>query len=421
MFGDVSMDCCKYNGEIIFAEDCAETEETERKVWRKLSKKGLLYCNDPDCNSRVYYKHGDKKKPHFTHEKGHKECSYLEHDKTENEEERAVKKILFDFCKNKYNIEIDKKIYNDYFAPLVLKFENENELIIEIGSKMTSSSKLDRIEGINSNNKLQWIFAGNIIYENNEKNCCMLKRFLLQHKNTLYVIDCSDRKIQASRLLSYDSRIIFSKTYTLNDIIINESGVVIPQFEDDYSKIIEEHNKKSERKTASYSIPKKSTNIGSASVVNNNNQFRSTYEIKKVPDIPPFAHITSDQIAASAEKVHQEIILKRAKDSIESRTKQPSFKSIKAQNEVQEIDYESITIPDTQSTIEFSKKKFKELIDEMINTYNQSDSAFRRLLNKLYLANENEKNIFENLYSQYILSDNKIGIKLLNILISKTI
>ena len=87
--------------------------KVESKI-RKASINGELRCPEPTCqNPILIYRHGEKKSPHFSHQKN-TNCSYANFDKS-NAKFHNISLLIYYSLRNKgIDVEIEKKILDRF-------------------------------------------------------------------------------------------------------------------------------------------------------------------------------------------------------------------------------------------------------------------------------------------------------------------
>lgn len=192
-----------WNGELLNADDIAQTEGIETKI-RIASTHKELRCKDPSCTAPVVcYKHGAKRGTHFAHiNKGN--CDYADFDKNDISIVRDARGLLFQHFTNLgYDVQREQKLPNSRrYCHLIFHIGGRN-IVLQIAQSTTSATDIKAMteECEKSGYELLWIVLGNSDDIQYEKENYHAMRYSFNHsaKNDLLIFDLDKGKISQTR------------------------------------------------------------------------------------------------------------------------------------------------------------------------------------------------------------------------------
>ncbi|KRT87094.1 MULTISPECIES: competence protein CoiA [Bacillus] len=174
-------------------------------AWEELSRGDLYYC--PHCYSEMIYRKGEINRPHFAH-KALVDCPFS--GDNESKEHYDMKKIFFNFLKNKYpslTIELEKCLIPNRRADMVIYGQSQTLVVEFQASKIEFKDVKERTQDYNKlGYPVLWIFHINRFgYEqfHNEKKRKQIPYELVEmlRLDSLFVMDskgfiqkCSGKK-----------------------------------------------------------------------------------------------------------------------------------------------------------------------------------------------------------------------------------
>lgn len=136
------MNKCLYHGKVIYSFDVAKDFQME-KIIRESSNE--LFCCDPDCAGAVRYKHGTVRAPYFAHIAADRQCDYDKYINGSSEIFRKICSALYDHFKkfSEYEVEMDVKLLRDpsHYTPVTV-CGKDFKFAIDITDKRTASNTL---------------------------------------------------------------------------------------------------------------------------------------------------------------------------------------------------------------------------------------------------------------------------------------
>lgn len=192
-----------WNGELLNADDIAQTEGIETKI-RIASRHKELRCKDPNCTYPVVcYKHGAKRGAHFSHiNKGN--CDYADFDKNDISIVREARSLLFQHFRNlEYDVKREQKLPNSrQYCHLVFHIGGR-DIVLQIAQSTTSATDIETMtkECEKNGYELLWIVLGNSDDFQYEKENYHAMRYAFNHsaKNDLLILDIDKGKISQTR------------------------------------------------------------------------------------------------------------------------------------------------------------------------------------------------------------------------------
>lgn len=250
------MNKAMWEGKTLIADEVAKEYEYEKQI-RLASRAGDLLCIDHDCKNNILrYCHGDKRGAYFAHRSTDYSCSYGEFDKENTDNIRELtSKLKNVFESQGFKAEVEKKVFDRHYAHLVIK-KNALYTAIEIVDNRLSVEKANYLTNqYESIMNVAWIVIDDIENPILENRTYYAKRFLLNEGNgkNLVVVDYDCNRVNQYRCDFNDYRLENGSRYfakkelfviegLVEDLIINDSGIRLDNFEINYKNWISNRN-----------------------------------------------------------------------------------------------------------------------------------------------------------------------------------
>ncbi|EJT5912893.1 competence protein CoiA family protein [Clostridium perfringens] len=267
------MEVCNYKGKNICAYDVTNNNyalnyELE-KLWKIAGGNGELKC--PECGLDVVLKVKDprKKIPHFAHKTSMIKCNYYNEDLKESEDHKRGKMILYNYFKEFYpeaNLRINHRFNNRRRTDIFIEFKNGGNLAIEyqrLGLDIIQWQERQK-EYEKLGIKVLWILQGDeesLKKKSKQIELSFFKQIMLNERDKLAVfLDIKKVKLILMKNMEYIHKgnmndkydDIFSYSYSLDEVKINENGSISCDFFERYgleeNKFISKHKKECEEK-----------------------------------------------------------------------------------------------------------------------------------------------------------------------------
>lgn len=251
------METCLYNGRYICAYDITNTNFALnyelKKEWRIAGKNGELLC--AECGKEVQLRANDPRKrvPHFSHKVTDNMCPFSHNNLRESENHKKAKMILYHYFKEKYlGVEpiINHRFPNRRRADLYMEFSNGHKLAVEYQRiQLDLFEWQERHEEYKKANiNVLWLIGGNeenLKTKEKQVEVTFFQQIMLNEEEKVAVyLDVDSSKIILAKNMRYsdpytsnnDFEELYIKSYNLNDIRINTSGVIECDFIEEYKK-----------------------------------------------------------------------------------------------------------------------------------------------------------------------------------------
>jgi competence CoiA-like predicted nuclease len=255
------VDKCLYGGETIYATNVAISYLQETEI-RLASNKRQLCCFDPNCNESVIFKRGEKRSAHFAHLVINDKCDYVLYDRKTPERIKCIKRTLYTHFNNlKENIlmaDMDVKLLNRHFTPLILTLFDGKQLAIEIGSKATTAKILESLSAQYKSKGIEivWIIADEAENYISEQDAYYIKRFQLNTSEDHIAITINDKATKFTiHFLDQDKYLykgisihnnynLFEITNSLKDLVVIQGKLSSFEFSEKLAEWKEQKRKK---------------------------------------------------------------------------------------------------------------------------------------------------------------------------------
>lgn len=387
------MDKCIFNGKVINSFDIASDIDLEMII-RPCND---LRCCDPDCNAPVRYRHGKIRIPHFAHKTANTQCDYDRYSSQKSDNFQKVQHEIYEILKKKYPyaVDIDMKLIKtpSHFTPITLSGRKSN-FAVDITDKRTTANTIQSRKDAYSKlgyKSIQIIIDEAMNREFSETNDFYLPvRYELNKSanHSAVVYDKLSKKYFYLRYDTnrYDDRFylnnVISKEFDINELEFTTEGVSVPRLEKEYAKWIDNrHNRYIEYLEELRKAEEQRKQIAEEKA-------KALAEIRASQTIAP---------------IHKETVRKSKPpfDSVEFHKRTGRYAGDVIKGERESFSLEEIHI--NKNTLNhfkvYSQAEMEELI---IKTFSFTVSDIKKMLNKMYHANSEEKAVFVRIYEEYL-------------------
>lgn len=369
-----------WNDEIIYASEVKNDWGFE-KLLKLENKNGVLKCPDKSCSSPIMiYCHGKERRPYFAH-KHKSNCDYDRYEKTNTELISSLKVQLYDFLREKgVVVDIDVKMFDHQYAHVVC-YASERPFALEFVEDKVTSRRVNYLSNQYQKNNIsmQFLLIADDASLEEECDTNFIRRFSLNesHDKSLLIIskdgtrvyqhrfDEFEYKYHGSYLVGYPS--VYSECAAFDCLTLKNNSLVIDGFSERYNAWFEEKQKRYKE----FITPKRCVK----------------------PNIQNEAKIDANTCSNESLVCEKEII------SVVPKTEYDTTEV----KDVRELKFiEDVSIPLDKPAVELFVWKEADFINKINQVCYEKDShAFKLLLNKFRIVNDDEKAIINKLWIRF--------------------
>lgn len=387
------MDKCIFNSKVINSFDIASDIDLEMII-RQCND---LQCCDPECNAPVRYRHGKIRIPHFAHITANTECDYDRYSSKKSDVFQKVQQEIYEILKRKcpQAVDIDMKLIRSpsHYTPITINDGISNFAVDITDKRITANTIQFRKEAYSvlGYTGIQIIIDEAMNCEFSETDDFYLPVRYELNKSANHSAVVYDKASKKYFYLRYDinrydnsfyTNNVISREFNINEIEFTSEGVSVPRLDNEYASWIENrHNRYIEYLEKLREAKEQRERI-------TEKKAKALAEIKTSQTVGP---------------IHKETVKKSKTtfDPVEFHKQTGRYSGTFAKGVRESLSLNEIHI--NKGAPNYFKGYSKAEMEELINkAFSFTISDIRKLLNKMYHANSEEKAVFVRIYEEYL-------------------
>jgi len=391
-----------WKGNEIVAIDVAQAYELEKAIKQASGRKELL-CPDEQCEHRTLkYCHGEKKQAYFAH-LINSNCSYEKYDKETPEITKEIKRALYQhLVALGFKVTMDCKLIEGHYTHIVVN-ENGQQYAVQVLTRFDSANRIEdfRKKYAAKNIRVNWIVVDIRPSESeqvDEKSMFFAKRFCLNETsdNSLittdatfdnvvcYRMDKNEYKLDSRTIESKNYPKVFRKSYPSSLLSFQNGKLVVPDFDDAFTRYISKKSKAFEKLKAKATEAKQKW------------EEELARRRKQLADEEADRKRKAQEAAENAKKEKERLDKEKA-NRIKERAKPKELSEETVLDILSQMDLAPFYHNYPDQMLPWTEQKFEEYLDKIRFS---PDANYKFILSKIRYGSTQERNLFIQLYNQ---------------------